>query len=194
MIIRRSGVGLEEVRRHWGSHLALGILLCILGLVAVAYAVSASLVSVLFLGWLLVGSGLFQAILVFRVQRWSGFFLHLLAGVLEVVVGVLLVSAPAETALALTLLLAVYLLVGGSFRAIAALYLGFPGAGWSVVGGLLSFLLGLALWRQWPLSGLWFIGVCVGSDLLVHGVAWIAFALNARRLPVSPLAPVEAGR
>lgn len=194
MVLRRAGVGLEEVRRHWGLHLALGILLCLLGVVAIAYAVAASLVSVLFLGWLLVGSGLFQAILVLRVQSWSGFFLHLLAGVLEIVVGVLLVSAPAEAALALTLLLAVYLLVGGLFRAIAALYLGFPGAGWSVVGGLLSFLLGLALWRQWPISGLWFIGACVGVDLLLHGAAWIAFALNARRLPVSPLAPAEAGR
>ena len=66
---------------------------------------------------------------------------------------------------------------------IAALLLRFPGSAWAVLGGLISFLLGLALWRQWPMSGLWFIGTCVGVALLLHGASWIGFALSLRKIP-----------
>src|SRR5262245_53541373 len=182
-MIRQRWIGLEAVRRHWFLHLALGALLVFLGVTAIGYAFASTLISVLFFGWLLVASGLLQGIVAFQVQSWSGFFLHLLAGLLEVIVGVLVISSPAQSAVGLTLLLAVYLLLGGLFRTIAALWLGFPGAGWAALGGTISFLLGLALWRHWPISGLWFIGTCVGVDLLMHGAAWIAFALGARRLP-----------
>jgi len=180
---RRLLADLEEARRHWGLHLGMGIILVVLGTVAMAYAFAASLVSVLIFGWLLVGSGLVQAILAFRVQSWGGFFMHLLGGILEIVVGVLVIGAPAAAAVGLTLVLAVYLLVGGLFRTVAALAIGFPGSGWAALGGVVSFLLGLALWRQMPVSGLWFIGTCVGVDLLLHGAAWIAFALGVRRVP-----------
>ena len=71
MMSKRSLVDLEEVRRHWGLHLALGIILLVLGGVAITYAFATSLVSVLLFGWLLVGSGLAQAILAFRVQSWG---------------------------------------------------------------------------------------------------------------------------
>ena len=186
-------VGLEEVRRHWAWHLALGALLLVLGVVAIGYAVATSLVSVLFFGWLLVVGGLVQGVLAFRVQSWSGFFLHLLAALLEIIVGLLVVSAPAKAAAGLTLLLAAYLLVGGLFRTLTAVAVGFPGAGWTVLGGMISFLLGLAIWRQWPVSGLWFIGACIGVDLFLHGAAWIAFALKLRQLPAPPL-EVQEGR
>lgn len=173
---------LAEVRRHWWLHLALGVLLVVLGCVALAYSFSASVASVLVLGWLLVAGGLFQMILAFRVRQWQGFVLHLLGAILETVAGAMLVSAPESGALLLTLLVAAYLLVGGLFRILAAWSLAFPGAGWSAFGGLISVLLGLAIWAHWPVSGQWFLGTCVGIDLLLHGVAWIALTSKARRL------------
>jgi uncharacterized membrane protein HdeD (DUF308 family) len=176
-------VGLEEIRRRWFLYLLVGLVLLVLGIVAVVEAFAASLTTVVIFGWLLIFSGLTQAILAAFVRQWSGFFLHLLGGILEIVVGVLVVGAPVDAALGLTLLLAVYLLVGGLFRMIAALLLRFPGSAWAVLGGLISFLLGLALWRQWPMSGLWFIGTCVGIALLLHGASWIAFALSLRKIP-----------
>ena len=66
---------------------------------------------------------------------------------------------------------------------IASLLLRYPGFGWSALGGLIAFLLGLALWQQWPYSGLWFIGTCVGLALLLHGASWTAFALGLRKIP-----------
>lgn len=190
MMARQPLIGWDEVRRHWFLHFALGVLLVVLGLTAIGRAFTATLISILFFGWLLVGSGLLQGITAFQVQSWNGFFLHLLGGLLEVIVGVLVVAAPAESAVGLTLLLAVYLLVGGLFRTTAALWLAYPGSGWAAFGGLISFLLGLAIWRHWPISGLWFLGTCVGIDLLLHGAAWIAFGLNVRRQP-EPVVPLE---
>lgn len=176
-------VGLEEIRSKWGWYLIFGIVLVVIGIMAIGQAFVASLASMSLLGWLIIVSGLVQALLALRVRNWSGFFLHLLGGVLEIVVGFLIVAAPLSAAIALTLLLAVYLLVGGLFRMIATLIIRFPGSGWGVLGGLISFLLGLALWQQWPASGLIFVGTCVGVALILHGASWIAFALGIRRLP-----------
>jgi uncharacterized membrane protein HdeD (DUF308 family) len=176
-------IGLDEIRSRWGWYLLLGIVLVALGVVAIGEAFVTSIASMKILGWLLILSGLVQALLAFRVRNWSGFFLHLMGGVLEIIVGLLIVASPVTAALAVTLLLAVYLLVGGLFRMIAVLLLRFPASGWGVLGGLVSFLLGLALWQQWPASGLLFVGTCVGIALVLHGSSWIAFALGLRKLP-----------
>ncbi len=176
-------VGLEEIRGRWFLYFLFGLVLVALGVIAVVQSFASTLASVVIFGWLLIFSGLSQAILAFWVRQWSGFFLHLLGGVLEIVIGVLGVGAPIAAAAGVTLLLAVFLLVGGLFRMITALLLRFPGSAWSVLGGFISFLLGLALWRQWPMSGFWFIGICVGTALWMHGASWLAFALSMRRIP-----------
>jgi uncharacterized membrane protein HdeD (DUF308 family) len=177
-------VGLDEIRSRWGWYLITGVILSIIGVAAIVQSFAASIASMTLLGWLVILSGLVQAMLAFRVRIWSGFFLHLMGGVLEVIVGLLIVAAPASAAIAVTLLLAVYLLVSGLFRTIAVLLLRFPGSGTGVLGGLISFLLGLALWHQWPMVGLIFIGTCVGVALILHGASWISFALTLRKLPV----------
>jgi uncharacterized membrane protein HdeD (DUF308 family) len=174
--------GIEQVRRRWFWYLLLGISLIIFGLMALADPFVYSMASVVIIGWLIIFSGLAQALMAFRVRNWSGFFLHLMGGVLEIIIGLLTVAAPASAAITVTLLLAVYLLVSGLFRLIATLLLRYPAAGWGVFGALVSFLLGLALWRQWPESGLTFIGICIGITLLLHGISWVAFALGIRKV------------
>jgi uncharacterized membrane protein HdeD (DUF308 family) len=115
------------------------------------------------------------------VRQWKGFSLHVLGGILEVVVGLFVIGVPAGTPVLITLLVAVYLLVGGLFRIITGLSIGTTCAGWIALGGLVSFLLGLSIWRQWPGSGLWFIGATVGMNLLLHGAVWVILALEVRR-------------
>jgi len=175
----------QQARRHWFWYLVLGVLLIVLGVVALGYSVLTTLVSVLFFGWLLIISGIVQSVQAFQLRGWDGFFLHLLGGVLEVVVGFLMVRTPGEAALILTLLAAAYLLVGGLFRLIAAFALWFPGSWWVGLAGLVSVLLGLIVAWGWPISGLTFIGICVGVDLILHGAAWVAFAFGVRELPES---------
>src|SRR5262249_53788819 len=103
--------GLDEVRRNWGWFLVLGIALIVLGIFALGYALLFTELAVLVFGFLLLVSGVLQAVQAVWARRWSGFFLHLLAGILDVVVGLLIVSHPTATALVLTLLLAAFFLV-----------------------------------------------------------------------------------
>jgi uncharacterized membrane protein HdeD (DUF308 family) len=174
--------GLEFVRRQWGWYLALGVLLIVLGVVALGYPFVTTLAAVQILGWLLIFSGIVQGVVAFQVRNWRGFLLHLLAGLLELVIGVTVVQRLVAAAEFLTYLLTIYLVVGGVFRMVAAIVLRFPGGGWVALGGLVSAVLGLALTAQWPSSAAWFIGTCVGVDLVFHGSSWIAFGLGLRQL------------
>lgn len=178
--------GLEQVRRNWGWYLALGALLIVLGVIALSFPLLTELATMVFFAWLLIISGVAQGVLAFQVRNWGGFFLHLLGGILEVIVGILVLRAPVQAILVITLLLAAYLLVGGLFRLTAPLILRFPGAGLIALGGFISVVLGIMVASEWPSSALWFIGICVGVDLIFHGVSLISFALAARRLPTAP--------
>jgi uncharacterized membrane protein HdeD (DUF308 family) len=122
-----------------------------------------------------------ETVAAFWAGQWSGLFLHLLSGVLNVVVGVLILAHPGAVAVGLTLLLAVFFLVAGLFRIIAAVALRFPNWGWAFFGGGITALLGAMIWAQWPSSALWVIGTFVGIDLLFRGWAWVMFALAARQ-------------
>src|SRR5579872_7090353 len=157
---------LEHLRQHWGWLLTLGIGIVILGAVALVIMPAATLATVLILGWLLVISGVIEAIHAFRVRRWGGTFLHLIAGILGIFIGLMIVTHPVAGALAWTLLFASFFTVIGIFRVIAAIRLKFPNWGWAVFDGAVTLLLGMLLWAQWPWSGLWFMGVAVGISLI----------------------------
>lgn len=173
----------DLIRRNWGWYLALGVLLIVLGVVALGFPLLTTLVTVVFFGWLLIISGVAEAVTAFQMRDWGGVLLHLLGGVLEVVVGFLVLKAPVEAAAFLTLLFAVYLLVGGVFRLVFGLTHRFPGAGLIALSGAVSAALGLMVALEWPVSAVWFIGLCVGVDLVMQGASWASFALAARRLP-----------
>src|SRR4051794_29376291 len=104
---------LESLQEIWVFLLIAGISLTILGFVAISFAFFTTLATVLVYGiLLLVGAG-FQVVIAFWSRRWRGFFLHLLTGMLYLIVGVFMLERPLQAAVALTLLLAVVLLVGG---------------------------------------------------------------------------------
>jgi uncharacterized membrane protein HdeD (DUF308 family) len=88
-----------------------------------------------------------------------------------------------EAALGLTLLVAAGLLVGGILRIVLSVVERFDGWGWVLLNGLVSILLGTAIWRQWPLSGLWVIGLFVGIEMLLGGLSWVMLGLAVRSTP-----------
>jgi len=175
--------GIEEVRKHTTWFLVVGIALVILGMVAIGSAVAMTIVSVLFLGWLLIIGGIFEVIHGFSRRPWSGFFINLLGGVLYAVAGLVMVANPALAAVTLTLVIAVMLIVAGLFRLLIAFSTPFHHRGWLVFNGAISILLGVMIWRSWPVSGLWVIGMFIGVDMIVDGWTEIMLALSVRRLP-----------
>jgi uncharacterized membrane protein HdeD (DUF308 family) len=174
----------DEIRHTWGWLLALGICMIVLGTVAFVIAPAATIGTVIVLGWLLVISGIFEAVHGFQARHSHSMFLHLIGGVLGVFVGLLVVTHPAAGALASTLLFASFLTVIGLFRIIAAAKLKLPHWRWSVFDGSITLLLGLLVWAEWPWSAMWFIGMAVGISLLLRGWSYVMFALALRSLPV----------
>lgn len=177
------GFSLADFQKNRGWFLALGIVLIIAGSLAIIYDVAATILSVLFFGWILVVAGAIEAIQSFWQAKWGGFFLHLFLGILAVVVGFHLVSSPAAGAVILTLIMGVYFIVVGIFRTITALAMRFPNWGWMVVSGIISFILGILIKQQWPYSGLWIIGLFIGIDMIFSGWSYVMLALAAKKLP-----------
>lgn len=181
-------VGIEQIRKRWGWFMALGILLALLGSVALGHAVFATAVTMVFIGWLMTLAGSMQALHAFTCKEWGGFFVDLLTGLLYLVVGFMIIAHPAATAVALTLLIAFFLILGGMFRVAVALLVRFHNWGWLLVHGLVNLMLGIMIWQQWPLSGELVIGVFVGIDMIFNGWSLIMLALAVKNLPSPPSA------
>lgn len=188
--------GLQSINKHWGMYVTLGILLIVLGFIAMAYAFAFSVASVMVVGTMILGGGILHAIHAFGARAWSGFLLSLLVSILYIACGVLMLTNPALSAITLTLFIAGFLIVAGIFRVVSAVALQFPSWGWVVVNGIIAFILGLMLWRQWPVSGLWVIGTFVGIEMIVSGWSTIMLATTthtaARRLASPETGPGPA--
>jgi len=165
-----------------GWVIAAGITLLALGTLAVIYDTTATFASVVVFGSVLALAGAMQIVHAFQVTDWKGFFLYLLDGIVRAVAGVLLIIYPGSGAVTLTLILSFYFIAAGTFRAIASTVVRFPAWGWSVASGLISVLLGVMLALQWPASGLWFIGLAVGIDMIFSGWALLMFASFVKKL------------
>ena len=177
---------LSAFRRNWFWFVLLGVALIVVGVLALGSVVVASLATAIVIGALLLVGGVVEIAGALWSRGWRGIFLHLLSGVLSLVVGILFLRAPVDALLALTLLLACLLMVGGIFKIIAALSYQFEGWGWPLVSGLIDLFLGVLIWLDWPASGLWVIGLYVGISLVFRGFNWIGLAIALRpRRPVS---------
>ncbi|MBS0171944.1 MAG: HdeD family acid-resistance protein [Nitrospira sp.] len=172
-------VGFETVHKHWGYFLASGIAFLVLGMIALAYTVLTTLASVFVFGVAFFFGGIFQAVHALKTSKWKGFFLDLLVGVLYVTTGLLMAVHPLAGAQSLTLLLAAVFLAMGLFRVMGAVILQPPSWGWLLVSGMITLLLGMLVWIQWPGSALWLIGTFVAIDMIFNGIWLVVLALSA---------------
>jgi uncharacterized membrane protein HdeD (DUF308 family) len=180
----------DFLRRNWPWLLALGILQILFGLVALSMKVLATEVAVEFYGFLLLASGISAGLHSFVSRRLPTFLLLMLTFVLNIIVGVFMITETLRAAIALTLLLAIFFMVSGLFRFFGALFQRFPNWPWVMLGGLITFLLGWLVYLNWPLDSFVFIGLYIGIDLIFTGWGWVAFALTARaQQPITPAAP-----
>lgn len=163
-----------------GWLLGLGIVLILVGTFSVAVSVVATLASVLLFGWLLLFTGAMEAVYAFHQSKWTGIVLHVVNGVLSVVAGSLLVTNPGAGALVLTLLMAMFFMIGGLFRIITPIVMHLPHRAWLLLSGVVTLLLGVYIWRQLPGAAVWVIGTLVGIDMIFIGWSWVMLALAAR--------------
>jgi uncharacterized membrane protein HdeD (DUF308 family) len=171
----------EELRRSSGWLLFLGILLIVLGTLSLIAPLFATAGLIVFYGWILLFAGVGQAITAVASMRWGGFFLHLLMGLVDIVLGLFFLRHWALAASVLTLLLIAGFLVGGMFRLVTAFSLRFPNWGWSVLSGFITFAVGIILWADWPWDSLTIPGLFLGIQMLFYGWSAVMLALAARR-------------
>jgi uncharacterized membrane protein HdeD (DUF308 family) len=181
----------EFAQQHRAWFVALGIALALLGIIAAASSVVMTFASMLFLSGVLLAGGVIRVVSAFTARAWAGALLLALSGALYVIAGVLTFRHPVAAALALTLLFAALFLGVGLFRVISAIWYRFPNWGWVAMSGAVSALLGLMLWNAWPVSGLWFIGFCIGVDLIVEGFGWIMLSLGVEDRGSQIIRPVH---
>jgi uncharacterized membrane protein HdeD (DUF308 family) len=158
----------------------MGIALILLGAAAIGSSFIATLATVQVFGILLLVGAIFQVVTALWGRNWKGFFLHLLTGVLYLVAGIFSMEDPFEAAMTLRLLVAACLLVGGVLRIVVPVIERFDGWGWVLLNGIVSLSLGTAIWRQWPLSGIWVIGLFVGVEMIFSGLSWVMLGLAVR--------------
>jgi uncharacterized membrane protein HdeD (DUF308 family) len=177
---------LQHLRSSWGWFLLLGILLVVCGTGAIVFPVVSSLAVMTVLAAILLVGGVVTIVGAFWAGRWSGVLVQLLVGIVYVALGFMISEKPIVTVVALTVFLAVTFMVLGAFRMLSALMIRFPQWGWALLNGVITFLLGLIIYRQVagaPLVALWVIGLLVGIEMLFNGLTWIMLSFDIRRIP-----------
>jgi len=172
----------EDVARHWGWFLALGILLVIVGMAAIAFPFFSTIAAKIALGWVLLIAGIAEVVHAFYVKRWAGFFWNLLVGLLYLAVGFWLAFFPLTGILSLTIVLAALFIVEGAIEVVMGFRVSpHEGWGWLVFSGLVAIAAGLLIALSLPSSAVWALGLLAGVNLLVSGWSFIFLALTGRR-------------
>ncbi len=172
----------DVIKRHSVWYLLQGGLMVLAGVVALLFPVFSSVAVVLMLGWLLIISGIFQAISLIGATNVPHFWLQLISVVLSVVIGILFLRNPGQGLLTLTLLLIVFFMVEGMAKVIFALTIRpFPNWGWVLASGVVGVLLAIYLWSSLPITAAWLLGILVGIQLTSEGAALAYMAWQVRR-------------
>ena len=172
----------ETVRRHSLWYLIQGALMILGGILALIYPIVSSVAVVLFLGWVLIVSGVVQGISLIDARNVPHFWLQLVSVVLSIVVGLLLIRNPEQGLLTITLLLIVFFMVEGFSKVIFSLTIRpFPNWGWILVSGIIGILLSLFLWANLPVTAIWLLGLLVGIQLISEGAALGYLAWRVRQ-------------
>ena len=171
----------NAVKKDSTTLMILGILTVILGVLAMMAPMMAGITIALMVGILLIAAGIARTIFAFKCKSWGKGILVFLLGLLTLLVGFYMVARPGMALVTLTLFLAAYFVVDGIFEIIEAFDLKpIKGWGWMLFGGIVSILLGIMIWRQWPMSGAWAIGILVGIKLMFAGFAMTGIVRGSR--------------
>ena len=180
------------VRENWKTFLIEGIVLMVLGVLAIALPVVATLAVEIFLGWLFLVSGVVGLVTTFMARGTPGFWWALISALIAIVAGVLLLGWPASGVVSLTILLVAFFLVEGVATIMYALEhkKELSGRwGWMLVSGLIDLVLAVMIFAKLPSTAAWAIGLLVGINMLFGGTALAAMALSARDAGGTPTAP-----
>jgi len=173
----------EAVRTHWIMFLVQGIIMVVLGVLAIIWPQISTLAVDLYVGWMFLLSGLTGLITMFVASSVAAFLWSLFTAALSLFVGVLLLWHPVEGAVSLTLVLISFFIAEGIFQIAAAIRHreAFPDSwGWLLMSGLADLVLAAMLIWGWPSTAIWALGLIAGLNLITSGLAIVMVATAAR--------------
>jgi uncharacterized membrane protein HdeD (DUF308 family) len=165
-----------------GLSIGYAVLMIVLGFLAIVLPQATGVGVAILVAWITIFGGLVHLAYAFAAERAGTFFWRLLIGIVYVVGGIYLAINPGLSLVSLTLVLAGIFFAEGLLRIVLFFQArSVPGAGWILVDGLLTVLLGFLIVRDWPGSSAWAIGTIVGANLCVSGVTRLMLSVSARR-------------
>jgi uncharacterized membrane protein HdeD (DUF308 family) len=176
----------DALKANWRAYVFEGVVTIVLGVLAIAYPVFATLAVDLYLGWLFLISGVLALVAMFSVRHVPGcFWWALVTALLAIVVGLALLLKPAAGIVSLTAVLTAFFIVEGAFQAATALSYreAIPHSwGWLLASGVADLVLAAIIISGWPGTVDWTLGLLAGVSLVTSGWAVVMVALSARNL------------
>ena len=153
----------------------LGLVMIVAGFFVLGDVMLVTVISTMFIGWVSIFTGAFEIVHAFWTKGWGGFVWQVLLGILYVAFGAVLVSQPVASALILTYVLGLMLLISGFIRILLGIR-HWREAGWiMLLSGLFAVLAGLVILSGFPRTTFWILGLLLGIDLMSHGAAWLTY-------------------
>jgi uncharacterized membrane protein HdeD (DUF308 family) len=183
-----------SLHEHWVLFLVEGVVLVVLGLLAIVLPPIATLAVEILFGWLFLISGIVGLITTFWMRHAPGFWWALLSAVLGIAAGIVLLAWPLSGVLSLTLVLIVFFTIEGVASIMYALEhkRELSGRwGWMLASGVVDLIVAAIIFMGLPGSAAWAIGLLVGINLVFGGSALIAMALHARDIDPRTMAPAS---
>jgi len=175
----------DALRTHWKLFLFQGIVMLVLGILAVIAPSTATFAVDVFIGWLFLISGIAGLVAMFSAHDVPAFLWALLTAALSWTIGILLIWKPGAGAASLTILLTVFFLAEGLFQVVGSFAYRsvVPGSwGWMLLSGIADFILAAIVIFAWPGSATWTLGLLVGVNLITSGAAIVFTAIEGRNL------------
>jgi len=173
----------DALRLHWRLFLTQGVIMVILGILAIAWPAIATLAVGVYIGWLFLISGIVGLVAMFSAEDVPAFLWTLLTAALSLIVGVLLLWKPVEAAMSLTLVLTAFFIAEGIFQIVSSINYrsAIPDAwGWMLASGIADLILAALLIMGWSGNVSWALGLIAGINLITSGWAVIMVAFAGR--------------
>jgi uncharacterized membrane protein HdeD (DUF308 family) len=172
---------------NWRPLLGAGVVLAVLGLIAMLAPFVTGVSLTFLVGGLLLVAGVLHFVGAVRTEGWRGRIWQVALGVVTLVAGAVVLLNPVFGLMTLTLLVIAYLLVSGAVEVVMGIRLrGEKNWLWTVASGAIGILLGVLLWAGFPTTALWAVGVLFGANLFVSGASMVALALGVRSVSTEP--------
>jgi uncharacterized membrane protein HdeD (DUF308 family) len=177
------GQPVRPMRSYWLLFVIEGLVLLVLGALAIVVPPIATLGITIFIGWLLLISGVVGLVMTFAARHAPGFWWSLVSGLLGVAAGLVLLVWPVSGALSLTLVLTAFFIVEGVASIMYALdhRRQLSGRwGWMLFSGIVDLVLAAIIIAGFPGTALWALGTLVGVNMIFGGASLVGIGLHAR--------------